>query len=203
MRSFGTGQLGPLGEPEVGVFADDAAGHGEFLGVGDGVQPDGACAEEAAEAEGEVAAGGAGGEDDIRALADEDEEEACGHFHEAELVPAVGVVDDVEAVVGDVDLVAAIDGDEDDFVAIEGGDDADEFGPVSAAAGDQECLGPGYAFGAGLFSGGVWSRSATLAATASQLLPETAFRRRCTSSGSCSCSAWVMHVRNSSWEGAW
>ena len=138
MRALGLGEMRPLGKPEIGVAADLLTGEREGFDIGDGVDPDGFASEEASEAECEVAGGRAGGEDDVGAFAEDDEDEAEGHEEKGEFVPAGGVVDGVEAMGGDLGAIIALDGDEDGIALIEGGDDAQHLNPVAAPGSDGE-----------------------------------------------------------------
>ena len=132
----------PLCEPEPGVRPGFAAGQRQFLAVGDAVHPDGAGAEEIADANREIAWSGAGGDHHVGSLAPDEEKDGKEHAQKAELVPAVGVGDEAEFRPGaDVRAVACLGGGEHHVAVGEGRAQAQELHPVAAPGGESEDLG--------------------------------------------------------------
>jgi len=93
MGAFGLGEVLPLGQPVIYVFAGFLAGKGEFFGVGDAVDPDGFTSENFANENGEEPRRGPGCDDGIWP----DSNDAPGYTEEAEdefeLSVAIGVDD--------------------------------------------------------------------------------------------------------------
>src|SRR6056297_1011545 len=97
MRPLGLRQMLPLREPQISMGTDALARHGEFLGIGHAVDPDGPRAQHTPDPQSKITRCGPGGEHYVRTLAQQDVGESGQLPQKSEFLPAIGLYDRVKA----------------------------------------------------------------------------------------------------------
>lgn len=134
MRPGFAGEVRPLGEPMVDVFAGFPATKRELLGVGDAIDPDGAYVQEGGEANGEKTGRGAGGDDNIGAFAKHHQGDADGAQKQEVFLSHARVGNRAKARAGlEIGPVTWADGGEGDVAVFESGSKSQKLYPVAAA----------------------------------------------------------------------
>jgi len=125
-----------LGQPQIDMPADPLPRKGERLNVGNAVDPDRVSTIPATYAKCEVAWCSPSGDDHARPFSADDPQKPKGQQKEAELVPARGIVDNIEPSMSNLGSVGAAHRHKGDILPLEGRQQPQQLHPVAAARRD-------------------------------------------------------------------